>query len=173
MINILENYLEEIQKDNRTWRKRVEVYIRKENKIVVGMHKRFKIILPPGGGIDKGETLNQAAKRECLEEVGIKIKNIKKIAEYKSLNNWTQKQIDDNEELQRKNKLYKGAIVQYVVCDYDGVNKTLYNKNKEDKMKIYEFTIPELIKIFKKQENNDLSILKQRIKVLNTIEKMK
>jgi len=33
----------------------------------------------PGGGIDEGETPIQGAKRECLEEVGAKIKNMKRI----------------------------------------------------------------------------------------------
>jgi len=35
----------------------------------------------PGGGIDKGETIVQALKRECLEETGCKIKNIKELGQ--------------------------------------------------------------------------------------------
>jgi 8-oxo-dGTP diphosphatase len=38
----------------------------------------FKI---PGGGIEKGETLKQAAIREALEETGCDIKLFKKIGE--------------------------------------------------------------------------------------------
>ena len=33
----------------------------------------------PGGGVDKGETIIQALRRECLEETGCKIKNIKEL----------------------------------------------------------------------------------------------
>ncbi len=38
----------------------------------------------PGGGIKKNETSEEAAKREVLEEVGIRIKNVQQIGEFKS-----------------------------------------------------------------------------------------
>lgn len=38
----------------------------------------------PGGGIEKRETAEQAAKREVFEEVGIKVKEIRKIGEFVS-----------------------------------------------------------------------------------------
>ena len=36
----------------------------------------------PGGGIDKKETTEQAIKREVMEEVEIKVNNLKKIGEF-------------------------------------------------------------------------------------------
>lgn len=36
----------------------------------------------PGGGIDKGEASIDAARREVMEEVGIEVKNVRKIGEF-------------------------------------------------------------------------------------------
>lgn len=58
----------------------IGVYIKKDNKILFGQRKGAHgqgTWCPPGGHVEFGETLEQAAVRETLEEVGIKIKNIK------------------------------------------------------------------------------------------------
>ena len=34
----------------------------------------------PGGGVEKGEELKEALKRECIEELGVEIKIVKKFA---------------------------------------------------------------------------------------------
>jgi len=44
-------------------------------------HKGWTI---PGGGVDRGETYEEAVRREVLEEVGIKLNGLKKIDEYLS-----------------------------------------------------------------------------------------
>lgn len=41
----------------------------------------------PGGTVEAGETKKQAAQREVLEEVGVKIKKLKKFAVYHNYNN--------------------------------------------------------------------------------------
>ena len=36
----------------------------------------------PGGGIDRGETMERAIEREVMEEVGIKVNDLKRIGEF-------------------------------------------------------------------------------------------
>ena len=62
-------------------RSRVGIYIIKNNKIYVGTgdsNFKYKYIIP-GGGIEPGESLQDAAIRESKEEIGIVPKNIKLI----------------------------------------------------------------------------------------------
>jgi hypothetical protein len=49
------------------------------SRIVTNNNTNFKYVSFPGGGVDKGETPIQAAKRECIEEVGAKLKSLKLI----------------------------------------------------------------------------------------------
>jgi 8-oxo-dGDP phosphatase len=50
--------------------------------------KQFRFLIDrfswelPGGGVDAGETAEQAAQRECTEETGYRCSNLRKIAEY-------------------------------------------------------------------------------------------
>lgn len=65
------------QSDNE--RIRAEVYIiNKNNELCLAKYKDGdKIFTIPGGGVQKNEEISDAMERECLEEVGIKIKNPK------------------------------------------------------------------------------------------------
>ncbi len=42
----------------------------------------------PGGGVKKGETLEQAARREALEEVGAELKNVSLLGAYTNFTEW-------------------------------------------------------------------------------------
>ncbi|OHA26454.1 MAG: hypothetical protein A3C06_02655 [Candidatus Taylorbacteria bacterium RIFCSPHIGHO2_02_FULL_46_13] len=44
-------------------------------------HKGWTI---PGGGVKRGESFEEAARREVQEEVGILVENVRKIGEYKN-----------------------------------------------------------------------------------------
>lgn len=66
--------------DKRGYRDTVRVIIRKGNQVLLGERKHDTRIVHsfPGGGIEYGETVEQAAIKECLEEVGVKIENVVK-----------------------------------------------------------------------------------------------
>lgn len=61
-------------------RDRIEVLITKDDRVCVAWWKGIKTaenICFPGGGVEEGDTHEQTAVKECLEEVGIQIKNIR------------------------------------------------------------------------------------------------
>ena len=50
------------------------VYVVFKNKVLLHKHKKYNIWLPPGGHIELDEDPVQAAKREVLEETGLRVK---------------------------------------------------------------------------------------------------
>ena len=51
--------------------------INDKGEILYFRNVKWKGLVPPGGHVDYGETLEQALKRETKEETGLEIKNIK------------------------------------------------------------------------------------------------
>ncbi len=62
----------------KNYRLKAEVYII-DGDYIYAAKTKYGFHTLPGGGIDKGETPKMAAQRECIEEIGISIKNIKPI----------------------------------------------------------------------------------------------
>ncbi len=61
------------------YRKRVDVFILDEkNRVLAGKHPKGSVIFP-GGGVEEKEQLLAAGKREALEEVGRRIKGLRKV----------------------------------------------------------------------------------------------
>lgn len=68
-----------------------------ENKILL-VHSKYndqEFFLFPGGGMEFGETIEQTAIRETLEETGIKVKvkNLFHINEYINKNDWNERSV--------------------------------------------------------------------------------
>ncbi|NGX52995.1 MAG: hypothetical protein KR126chlam5_01302 [Candidatus Anoxychlamydiales bacterium] len=51
----------------------VTVYVICEGRFLMLLNRKLKCWVPPGGKVDRHETPDEAALRECLEETGIKI----------------------------------------------------------------------------------------------------
>lgn len=51
----------------------VDVFIVYENKVLLRMHEKYRTLLAVGGHVELDEDPVTAAKRECMEEVGIPI----------------------------------------------------------------------------------------------------
>jgi len=63
----------------------VQVVVKRNNEfLLVRLGYAHGLWTFPGGKIDRGETNIEAAHREIREETGLKIKNVKKIGEYKT-----------------------------------------------------------------------------------------
>lgn len=69
----------------------VAIFDETRSKIVLVKRRDIPVWVPPGGGIDAGETPEDAAIREALEETGYRVKIVRKIAEYLPVNRMTQK----------------------------------------------------------------------------------
>lgn len=61
--------------------KHVLVFLKHENKWLCTIHKRRGVEFP-GGKLEPGETVEEAAVREVFEETGVRVKNLQWFAEY-------------------------------------------------------------------------------------------
>lgn len=105
-------------KDKRTFRKCVRIIICKEDEIL--LCRRFSDkgqvnnYLFPGGGIEEDDSITETVVKECLEEVGVKVKNVRLLG-------LVDKYEMDNPNPERA-KLFKGNEDTWCVCDFDGIN---------------------------------------------------
>ena len=49
----------------------------KDGKVLLSLEERKNVYMSPGGGVEKGETLEECVVRELSEEAGLKVKPIK------------------------------------------------------------------------------------------------
>jgi ADP-ribose pyrophosphatase YjhB (NUDIX family) len=109
-----------LNKEPLPYRDRVEVIIRNKGKILLTRNpdepdthlwRGF-----PGGGVD-GQTHSSACENECLEEVGVKIKNVKALG------------VTHTEEGMSTNKnrhlQYRGSKTNWYMADYDGLDTSV------------------------------------------------
>lgn len=72
-----------MKRDKLPYRKEVSVFLIDGNKVMAQDSKTFMIF--PGGGVDKGESLEKALRREVVEETGAIINSdLKLVADVKS-----------------------------------------------------------------------------------------
>lgn len=62
------------------------IYDPTRTQVLLVQRKDVPVWVLPGGGIDKGETPEVAACREVLEETGLEVEVVRKIAEYLPIN---------------------------------------------------------------------------------------
>lgn len=70
----------------------IGIILEKESgKVLLIKREDTPIWVLPGGGIDPGETAEEAVIREILEETGLKVSIIRKCAEYEPINSFAAK----------------------------------------------------------------------------------
>lgn len=103
-------------KDTRGYRRAVRVIVEREGKILLGKRHFEKdnktIFLFPGGGIDEGETVEQAAIKEAKEEVGLAVDNVRQIG--------YENKYDKVHDKPERAKLYRGSHDIWVCATYNG-----------------------------------------------------
>lgn len=131
--------------NNNQYRQRTEVLIIKDKKILVTIIPKWANISKdyfgfPGGGLEPGETYIDAIKRECLEEVGIQIKNIRKINVKPKIFLWNKdykKRFNETHRFGSRVQQFNGTQTIYFLADYQNTNMSLYGTD-DDQLK-YEF----------------------------------
>ncbi len=100
-------------------RHRAEIAIWRDGKLLVaraqyGIRNCYSL---PGGGIDEGEGPIEAAVREALEEVGIKVKNA-------ALTQYSNIAPIGPTVMWKEGRQYSGSYTHFVVADFDCLDET-------------------------------------------------
>jgi len=110
-----------MQRDHLPYRETSDCFLVVKNKILVARTvKNLKLgntyLSLPGGGIDKGENVIKGAKRECLEEVGAKLKSLQLVITvcWDWFPEWA-----DTPKRQERYKKFRGEKVHLLVGEVD------------------------------------------------------
>jgi 8-oxo-dGTP pyrophosphatase MutT (NUDIX family) len=149
MKDIINGVLDVLVKEGKRekLRRRVEVFIIDKNDKILAGKSKDGVPIFPGGGIDKGETINQAANRESMEEVGLSIKNIKGVGV-------SPKNILWGDKLKRwmndsRDRNFDGSRTYYRIANVDKKDSSILGKDG-DEMKAKFVGIDKLRKTLKK-----------------------
>lgn|SRR5512135_2964236 len=66
----------------------VRVMMIREGQVLLVRHTYVPGWYMPGGGLNRGETLEQGARREAREEVGAELRNISLVGAYSNFTEW-------------------------------------------------------------------------------------
>lgn len=110
--------------DNRGYRKCVRIIIRKGDQVLLGerfYHDGSLMFYEfPGGGIEKGDSVEDTVKKESLEEVGIIVDNVKSLDLHFSY--------DISYTNPSRAKKYRGGEDVWYVADYVGQDHSEHGK---------------------------------------------
>jgi 8-oxo-dGTP pyrophosphatase MutT (NUDIX family) len=121
-------------------RERVEIVIYKGDEILLILSANQVLYSDwrgfPGGGVD-GNTPREACRLECLEEVGIKIKNLRCL----------DISLEENHVSGKGNRKaeYRGTRTTWYAAEYDGEDHSLLNADNDAKQ--YEWANRKIAKL--------------------------
>lgn len=129
----------------------VRVVIRKGNKVCLMVKKKDGVVQycsMPGGGVEEGSTLLLSAVEECLEEVGILIRNVKPLG----VNIARQHPMPKAE----RSDTWGGTDTHYVVADFVRMNSSKLNI-EGDALPYVWVEIPEAIRMIEESPPSDFN----------------
>jgi 8-oxo-dGTP pyrophosphatase MutT (NUDIX family) len=161
-----------MSRDKLPYRKEVSVFLIDKNKVMAKDSKTFMIF--PGGGVDPGESLEKALRREVVEETGAIINtNLKLVAEVKS--EFYPEWANISEKRKKRYKQFKGGHIYIFV----GTVKEFVKPTSEEGdawtgySKRWFLPITKVIKMTenqeKKQHPNDRAFRATQKAILSTI----
>ena len=110
----------------------------------------------PGGGVEEGDSLEETAVKECLEEVGLLVKNVQDLKVTKlhpALFNKVE-----------RNAKYSGLLKHIFTAEYDNVDKSILGADG-DAVKYEWVSVQEAME--KVKDNGDWGV--QRVAALNAL----
>ena len=162
-------------------RHRVEVIIKKDNKILLSVVPPYPPVVTkqyyglPGGGIETGDTAIETVQKECMEELGIKVKNIKqiKVPPFIQMHEQAFQKKTGSIKLDTRGQEYAGYHTTYYSAEFDKIDKSLYG-NDNDQMKYQIFDYDKALDILKDESINfedkkRLELFKKRVDALENI----
>lgn len=133
------------------YRKEVSVFLIDGNKVMAQNKKTFMVF--PGGGVDKGESLEQALRREVIEETGVIInKDLKLIVDVKSdfYPDWAKV----SEKRKKRYKKFRGGHIYIFVGTVKDVVNPTSDEGDDWKGKMW-MPIKKVISLIEKQEKKE------------------
>ena len=149
------NYLQMLKEAAmpKQWRPRVELYIMKDGKILVGQHPEIGIHVP-GGGVEPNQNILTASKAEALEEAGVKIKNIRLATKENYYEDWYKLE-SEGQPITKKDRMrmkqFRGIKHHYIKADFDGYDDKLLGSEGDALKKLKFISKQELIIAYQKQ----------------------
>jgi 8-oxo-dGTP pyrophosphatase MutT (NUDIX family) len=160
-----------MKRDNLPYRETSDCFLLYNGKLVARVvikEDKTKYISFPGGGIDDGETPLQGAKRECIEEVGAKLKWLKHVCTVHW--DWHPEWADTPKRKDRY-KQFRGEEIHLMVGVVDSFIKPTSTEGDAWTGKKL-MSIPAAIKIF--NSNNDpINMYPYRIAQLTVLNMLK
>lgn len=143
----MNKYLEKIASTTKAlpYRNRVEVLILKGDKVLLTKNSNksngdtwrgF-----PGGGVD-GQTEKEACINECLEEVGIRVKNLRLVPDLFHTQEGGMSKKDD------RHLKYRGSITKWYVADYVEMDRSKLGADGDSRAYAWE-GLPEALRAVK------------------------
>jgi 8-oxo-dGTP pyrophosphatase MutT (NUDIX family) len=122
---------------NEEKRKTISAVIQRKSdkKFLLVKWNKFGWIAPVIGGIDEGESPEQATEREVLEETGYKVKAIKKLG----------KEIESHFFAENKN-VYRYRIDQAVLCELENETAQTIDEKEKAQQEVIWLTAEQAIK---------------------------
>jgi len=95
---------------------------------IIARNTEYGYIDFPGGGVDEGEEILEALKREVFEETGAIISNLKEVGVIKTIwpSDWAK-----NEKQKKRFEKYKGDEMHFFVGKVDEFKDPLGDKNEQ------------------------------------------
>jgi 8-oxo-dGTP pyrophosphatase MutT (NUDIX family) len=135
---------------NLPYRKEVSVFLIDGNKVMAQDNKTFMTF--PGGGVDKGESLEKALRREVVEETGAIINtDLKMVAEVKA--DFYPEWAKVSEKRKKRYKQFRGGHIFIFVGTVKKIIKPTSDEGDDWKGKIW-MPITKVIKRTNEQEKS-------------------
>lgn len=161
-----------MSREKLPYRKEVSVFLIDKNKVMAQDAKTFMIF--PGGGVDSGESLVKALRREVVEETGAIMNNdLKLVAEVKS--DFYPEWAEVSEKRKKRYKQFRGGHIYIFVGTVKEFIKPTSDEGDDWKgsQKSWFLPITKVIKMTevqeKKQHPNNRAFRATQKAILNTI----